>query len=462
MVIAQLFGEECANPGSVGWLAASSPLCVTADGSATQSGGIVFADLPSNILGSFLMGIFQDGVILNLAVPLTIAWVNPHHKFQSMTILHTAFKTGFCGSLTTFSSWNAEMVVMLFGTDTTRTSQVVSAMLGYIIGMETALGSFVCGKSVARRLHRWVNPILAAEGIAARKRREEGVFIDKELPDFERRFLARLDIATGDQLIPLGRVDALERWRHTTAEARHVNHPMLPTLIEIEHAVWIHQRPVPPDLLSVAQSEGWDLDALLQWIHAKAKDIDMLPSLGSRSMSSVSLPQESIWFKLPMASLLLLGVMMFLVVNLLILEGESSIAVTDRTMVYAMLFAPIGALARWKMSGLNGKLRIEGWEWLPLGTFAVNVFGSMVSVGMVAGEYKLGPNHYYTNSFWLVGSIRAVKVGFAGSLTTVSTFVAEVSGFMQKKTEHAYPYIVVTLSVSCAMSAIVYGAIVFA
>ena len=107
MIIAQLFGEECANPGTVGWLAASSPLCVTADGSATQSGGIVFADLPSNILGSFLMGIFQDGAVLNLAVPLTIAWVAPNHPFQSMAVLHKAFTTGFCGSLTTFSSWNA-------------------------------------------------------------------------------------------------------------------------------------------------------------------------------------------------------------------------------------------------------------------------------------------------------------------------------------------------------------------
>jgi hypothetical protein len=43
IAMAQLFGEECANPGTVGWLAASSPLCVTKDGQSSRQGGIVFA-----------------------------------------------------------------------------------------------------------------------------------------------------------------------------------------------------------------------------------------------------------------------------------------------------------------------------------------------------------------------------------------------------------------------------------
>lgn len=43
IAMAQLFGDECANPGTVGWLAASSPLCVTKDGSSEREGGIVFA-----------------------------------------------------------------------------------------------------------------------------------------------------------------------------------------------------------------------------------------------------------------------------------------------------------------------------------------------------------------------------------------------------------------------------------
>lgn len=43
IVLAQLFGEECKNPGTVGWLAAASPLCVTADGEVDEVNGIIFA-----------------------------------------------------------------------------------------------------------------------------------------------------------------------------------------------------------------------------------------------------------------------------------------------------------------------------------------------------------------------------------------------------------------------------------
>ncbi len=43
IAMAQLFGDACANPGTVGWLKASSPLCVTKDGSSEREGGIVFA-----------------------------------------------------------------------------------------------------------------------------------------------------------------------------------------------------------------------------------------------------------------------------------------------------------------------------------------------------------------------------------------------------------------------------------
>ena len=41
--LAQLFGDDCNDPGAVGWLAAGSPLCVTAGREADQQGGIVFA-----------------------------------------------------------------------------------------------------------------------------------------------------------------------------------------------------------------------------------------------------------------------------------------------------------------------------------------------------------------------------------------------------------------------------------
>lgn len=476
IVIAQLFGQACRNPGTVGWLSAAAPLCVTADGTTTQQGGIVFADLPSNLLGSFLMGLFQDSVVLGLAVPMSVAWLGPYHRFQTSIVLHTAFKTGFCGSLTTFSSWNAEMVVMMFGTDKSRHSQLWSALFGYIIGMETSLGSFACGCSLARRLHRSVNPVLAAEKDANREKIEQGVYLNKDLPDFERRFLPDLkmeNVPGTAELYPTDRMDALVRWRSSTVEARRVGNPLLPALIEVENALLVLRRRIPPEAESIARSEGWDVDALIEYVSNKERDFGHLPSVASStSLGSAkadgynNMDQEPRYLLLPVAGLLITVVMLLLLLGLIIINDRTATAVTNRTMIFGMLFAPSGALLRWKLSGWNGNAMFlpDGWRWLPAGTYFANVFGSALSIVAVAIEYRFDTG--YTNmditDFWTVGTIRAVKVGFAGCLTTVSTFVAEVSGFMHGHTDHAYPYILVTLVSSSALSCLLYSIIVFA
>ena len=124
-------------------------------------------------------------------------------------------------------------------------------------------------------------------------------------------------------------------------------------------------------------------------------------------------------------------------------------------MVYAMLWAPPGAILRWKLSSINGTMTTKGWEWFPLGTFTANFIGSVISIVAIGGEYDM-ESIYDVTLFWGVGTIRAVKVGFAGSLTTVSTFVSEIHGFMQTS-DHAYPYIFTTLSACCAVASFFYG-----
>ena len=475
MIFAQLFGEACRNPGTVGWLSAAAPLCVTRDGTTTQQGGIVFADLPSNLLGSFLMGLFQDSTVLGLAVPMAVAWLGPHHSFQNAKILHTAFKTGFCGSLTTFSSWNSEMIVMIFGTDRSRDSQLWSAFFGYIIGMETSLGSFACGCSLARRLHRTVNPVLAAEMDASREKIAQGVYINSDLPDFERRFLPDLrmeNIPGTAELHHTDRMDALVRWRSSTVDVRRVGNPGLPALVEVENALLVLKRRIPPEAESIARANGWEVDALIDYVSNKERDFGHLPSVASStSLGAAKHPihdphHEPRYLMLPVAGMSFAMVVLVLLLGLVLINDQTATSVTNRTMVYGMLFAPSGALLRWKLSGWNGNaicLPAE-WRWLPAGTYVANVFGSAVSIAAVAIEYRF--NTGYTNldvtNFWLVGTIRAIKVGFAGSLTTVSTFVAEVSSFMHGQTDHAYPYILVTLCSSSCIGSMLYALIVFA
>jgi len=472
MVIAQLFGEACKNPDTVGWLSAAAPLCVTADGTTTQQGGIVFADLPSNLLGSFLMGLFQDSTVLGLAVPMSVAWLGPYHSFQSAAILHTAFKTGFCGSLTTFSSWNAEMVVMLFGTDRSRHSQIWSAFFGYVIGMETSLGSFACGCSLARRLHRIVNPLLAAEKDARREKIAQGVYLNPDLPDFERRFLPDLKMENMDgtaELYPMDRMDQLVRWRESTKEVRRVGNPLLPALIEVENALLVLHRRIPPEAESIARAEGWEVDSLIEYVSNKERDFGHLPSVASSTslggVAHLETNTEPRYLMLPVAAGLLFGVLLLLVLGLIVINDQTATALTNRTMVYGMIFAPTGALLRWKLSGLNGNATFlpPELQWLPAGTLSANFFGSAISIIAVALEYRLdtGYNNMDVSNFWITGTIRAFKVGFAGCLTTVSTFVAEVSGFMHGQTDHAYPYILITLASSCVISCCLYGIIVF-
>lgn len=94
---------------------------------------------------------------------------------------------------------------------------------------------------------------------------------------------------------------------------------------------------------------------------------------------------------------------------------------------FALASAPLGCLARFYASlHLNG--RITGF---PLGTFAVNIAGTAI-LGMAwdLAHVPLGG---------VVGcqALQGIQDGFCGSLTTVSTWVAELAALRRR---HAYTY----------------------
>jgi len=442
ILFAQLFGDECANPGTVGWLAASSPLCVTADGQAVREGGIIFADLPANMIGSFIMGMMQTTAALGLPGSIPIAWTSVDSWFQGCDVIHLAIRTGFCGSLTTFSSWNSAMVVLLFGTGTdfTVVTQILRTLFGYIIGMETALGSFVFGKKVAEWFYRWKDPELAVEGTAASEKEKQGVYINPKLPTFERRFLPDLDIPGLDTGIEYERLDKLCKWRHSTENARRVGHGDLHHLNEIEETLLVQKDELPKMLEEVAIDRGWDLQSLLFWTR------------GAEVSVARPTPNNSFLFTNTWSIIIIFCVYLLLGTALVLIKhDQSTYDETYRTMVYSLLLAPLGALLRWYLSGFNGK-----WLWVPAGTLAANIIGSMVSITAISLEY-VSP----VKGFWRISTLRAIKVGFSGSLTTVSTFVAEVHGFSQerKTQDKSYLYIVSTLVSACAVASIIYASI---
>ncbi|KAF2197000.1 hypothetical protein GQ43DRAFT_484494 [Delitschia confertaspora ATCC 74209] len=102
--------------------------------------------------------------------------------------------------------------------------------------------------------------------------------------------------------------------------------------------------------------------------------------------------------------------------------------------IFACVFAPIGCLLRFYISlMLNGLIAS-----FPLGTFCVNIFGTAV-LGMAFDLQHVG-----LGDSGLVGGgrvscqvLQGIMDGFCGCLTTVSTWMLELSGLRRR---HAYVY----------------------
>jgi fluoride ion exporter CrcB/FEX len=111
---------------------------------------------------------------------------------------------------------------------------------------------------------------------------------------------------------------------------------------------------------------------------------------------------------------------------------------------FALVFAPLGCLARFYASlYLNGRIAS-----FPLGTFAVNVFGSAVlAMAWALAHVPLGG---------MVGCqvLQGIEDGFCGCLTTVSTWVAELSSLRRR---HAYSYGTVSVVTSLAFMVAIMG-----
>ncbi len=439
MILAQLFGEECKNPGTVGWLKSGQPLCVTADGDTSISGGIIFADFPANLLGSFIMGFMQNGGTMDLPKALPIAWLNENHPFQSDFTIHFAIMTGFCGSLTTFSSWNSEMVMMLLGEDADKGSLIFRALFGYFIGVETCMASFILGKNVAKYIFSYVNPALHVESIESERIKQYGIYINTELSDFERRFLSGFNMGEHEIKIDPEVAEQLERWRVSTESCRRHGHPLLPLLTDVEYQTMVLDEPLRRDQIVSSIEAEWNIEALENWVYAKR-------NFAQLSGSNIVSPRD---FKFCPAAFSFFVLFCALFFTLAFMDSNEAYEVTYRTMIFAALLAPTGAILRWRLCKLNGT--IQRYNWFPVGTLAANVIGSIFSASMIGLESRL--NGF--QSFWPIGTARALKIGFSGSLSTVSTYVAEASALL--KSPHpfrGYMYIMISIVISAVLAGV--------
>lgn len=114
--------------------------------------------------------------------------------------------------------------------------------------------------------------------------------------------------------------------------------------------------------------------------------------------------------------------------------------------LYSLVFAPVGCLARFFISlKLNGRV-----TWFPMGTFAVNIGGTMVlGMAYTLQHASIGTSSFGGGSYIGCQVLQGIMDGFCGSLTTVSTWILELSDLRRR---HAYFYGGVSVVVAfCAL-----------
>ncbi|KAF1847251.1 uncharacterized protein K460DRAFT_363355 [Cucurbitaria berberidis CBS 394.84] len=121
--------------------------------------------------------------------------------------------------------------------------------------------------------------------------------------------------------------------------------------------------------------------------------------------------------------------------------------------LFACVFAPIGCLTRYYISLLLNPLSPS----FPLGTFAVNIFGTAV-LGMA---YDL--QHVPLSATGLVGGsaiscqvLQGIMDGFCGALTTVSTWMLEIDTLRRR---HAYVYGAVSVAAGLGLLVVIMGSV---
>jgi len=446
--------------------------CVTSGGSA------LFLDLPANIVGSFLMGLFLGSTKLDRAmIDVPVPILPRSNRIQFRPDIQIGIRTGLCGSLTTFSGWNTQMVLLMVGAN--RDLRIYDAIFGYIIGLSAAMSSFVAGKHLAMAVFCWVN------GDGMSKEMEEmaanpamSIVVNQQLCDFERRFM--LDILTDQdykqvaEFLSSNVIEDLKQWKSSTDADRwalHGTNYLHSKLKNVESTVLVHKNSLSENLVFIANERGWNVNSLIDYTKKKNSitietDSDRKESTRKNVQQLLSNHTTSILLKKVENGTtnfrLVITICIFCLVYGILLYGI--FALHDlrllRIVCLSSILSPFGAIIRWILSRYNGFLS-GSWHWFPLGTFITNMLASVIS--MMAYSLELGYDVGEEISGIDEASIlllSAIKVGLAGCLSTVSTFVAETNGLLSSPYKMpAYLYSFGSLVAAGVLGIVIYFAI---
>lgn len=120
--------------------------------------------------------------------------------------------------------------------------------------------------------------------------------------------------------------------------------------------------------------------------------------------------------------------------------------------LFALTFAPAGCLLRFFVS-IKLNLKVASF---PLGTFLVNMSGTMI-MAMVWDLQRAPASGSFRgifNNLVACQVLQGISDGFCGCLTTVSTWVVELSGLRRK---HAYFYGFASVAVGLSIAVVIMG-----
>eukprot|EP01026_Neomeris_dumetosa_P045722 TRINITY_DN3875_c1_g1_i1.p2 TRINITY_DN3875_c1_g1~~TRINITY_DN3875_c1_g1_i1.p2 ORF type:complete len:166 (-),score=13.73 TRINITY_DN3875_c1_g1_i1:364-798(-) len=134
----------------------------------------------------------------------------------------------------------------------------------------------------------------------------------------------------------------------------------------------------------------------------------------------------------------------------LVLENENDLR--HRYYWFATIFAPFGCALRWKLSNYNFKL--QQLPWLPTGTFIANQLACIIDIIIEVILLKVSGISTVTKA-----AMFGIQTGFAGSLSTVSTWMMEIriAGKEIPNNYFSYWYIFLTVGTSIIFGLIIYG-----
>jgi fluoride exporter len=373
------------------------------------------------------------------------------HNSHHLSKCHSGIRTGYCGCLTTFSSWMLEI-----WTRAMQDNAWVEAFLALILGLQAALVSFVLGGHVALYCDRWW--LSEKEDVL----KEEGRYRSAEMAEYRHEAMSIEDEAAlhgpreaslraieGDlpRLIPPQMIER-QSWQEESngKTRRHLE----PSARRIENG---GEEAAPTTMLV---QEGRKEGGSIHGPNTETKGALVSHQSGQAVQHEIQQKKHHLLkqqlHRLPITdSIASLG-LIALVVGAAFGVAFETRHTWLRTAWLAVLFGPFGCLLRWKLSFYNYKLKGR-WVWLPAGTLAANLLGTAVIFAVEATLVK-------TNAgYWGDLVMKAVQMGFCGALSTVSTLVMELVKLSDvfPDSGQAYVYSTLTFVGGSVLAFVVFG-----